>query len=444
MRTPKFLIAVLTAFATVFADAETKTSNGYEITLKAERESAVYKIGEDATFKLTVKRDGKPVSGVKLAGNITKDSVPPRLDFSGETDANGEFKSVGTLDEAGFLKCKIYVDVPATADKKAARVEMLAGAGFDPLKIKPSAPAPRDFDAFWNRQKKILKDIPMNVKLTRVNKPTSAYDIFDVQADTFNGKFSAYITMKKNSAPKSLPAIILPQGAGVYSSSIAGDWANNGFLALSFNVHGIPNGKPTEFYRNLQRTTLRGYETKNSNSRETIFFRTAFMRVMRAIEIATAQPQWDGKNLVIYGGSQGAGQAIAGAALRSDKITLLVAKYPALCDHTGIFVNRTTGWPHFVKTKDANGNFDREKTEAARYVDAVNFAERVKCPAIFTIHYADDVCEPTSAFAAYNNIRTKKELVPVTEARHLAPQWENDLMMKKIVDFVNEAKAKQK
>ncbi len=124
MKTPKFLIAALTAFAAVFADAETKTSNGYEITLKAERESAVYKIGEDAVFKLTVKRDGKPVSGVKLDGNITKDSVPPRLDFSGETDVNGEFKSVGTLDEAGFLKCKIFVDVPAIDGKKAARVEM--------------------------------------------------------------------------------------------------------------------------------------------------------------------------------------------------------------------------------------------------------------------------------------------------------------------------------
>lgn len=444
MRTPKFLTALLTVLAAVFAQAETKTANGYEITLKAERESAVYKIGEEAAFKLTVKRDGKPVSGITFDGNITKDSVPPRLDFSGETDANGEYRSVGTLDEAGFLKCKIFVNIPAAADKKPARVEMLAGAGFDPLKIKPSAPAPLDFDAFWNRQKQILKDIPMNVKLTRVNKPTSAYDIFDVQADTFNGKLSAYITMKKNSAPKSLPIILLPQGAGVYSSSIAGDWANNGFLAMSFNVHGIPNGKPNEFYRNLQRTTLRGYDVRNSNSRETIFFRTAFMRVMRAIDVAMAQPQWDGRNIVIYGGSQGAGQAIAGAALYSDKITLLVAKYPALCDHTGIFVNRTTGWPHFVKTRDANGNFDREKAEAARYVDAVNFAERVKCPAIFTIHYADDVCEPTSSFAAYNNIRTKKELVPVTEARHPAPQWENDLMMKKIVEFVNEAKAKQK
>ncbi len=416
--------------------SETKNKNGYEITLKAERENAVYKAGEDAVFILSVKKDGKPVSGMKLSGNISKDSVAPRTNFEGKTDSGGKFKVKGTLGEPGFLKCQIFVFVPPKGENDKKAVEMLAGAGFSPFEIKPSMPAPDDFDEFWNKQKEILKSIPMNAKFTPVKVSNPNIEAFDVQADTFNGKVSAYLVMPKNAKKASLPAILLPQGAGVYSSSLAFNWANKGFMALSFNVHGIPNGRNAEFYKNLEKNELRGYAKKNSKSRETIFFRTAYMRVMRAMDVVMAQPQWDGKNLVMYGGSQGAGQAIAGAGLYNDKVTLVVAKYPALCDHTGIVIGRTTGWPHFAKEKDANGNYDKESVEAARYIDAVNFAERIKCPAIFTIHYADDVCEPTSSFAAYNNIKTQKKLVPVVEARHPAPEWENELMFKNICERV--------
>lgn len=443
MKYIKLFITVCATVLATFSFAETKNENGYEISLKTAKETAQYRCGEKAEFVLSVKKDGKPASGIKLSGNISKDSVAPRKNIVGTTDKNGKFKTSWTLDEPGFLKCQIFVPLPPVGEKKAKNVEMLAGAGFEPLKIKPSLPVPEDFDKFWNEQKKILKNIPLNIKTTRVKTGRKDVELFDVQADTFNGKLSAYVTMPKGAKNKSLPLVLLPQGAGVYSSSPSFEWAQKGFIAMSFNVHGIPNGQKAEFYANLAKNELRGYATKNSDSRETIFFRTAYMRVMRAMDVAMTFPQWDGKNLVLYGGSQGAGQTIAGAALYNDKVTLAVAKYPALCDHSGIAVGRTTGWPHFVKTKDGQGNFNKNRMEAARYIDAMNMATRIKCPVICTIHFTDDVCEPTSCYAMFNNIKSDKRLYTYPEARHPAPKEENELMFKLICEKVESDKKSQ-
>lgn len=411
---------IVTAFALVFVQltltAEQKTEDGYSFRLKASRDGSEYKKGETAEFVLSATKGGNPVDGLKISGSITKDSVPMNRNFSGELKG-GKFKVSGTLNEAGFLKCKMFVKIPQP-DGKDKLVDLLAGAAFDPLEIKPSLPAPDDFDAYWDRQKKILSEIPMNIKLTPIKSGAAGVKMFDVQADSFNGKMSAYMAYPENAKAKSLPAIVTTHGAGVRSSSYGGvmAWAKRGFIALDFNAHGLLNGKPDKFYSDLAKGELKGYPLKNCEDRDTVFFRTLYMRLMRAMEVVMAQPQWDGKNLMVCGGSQGGGQAIVAGGL-NPKVTVVAAMFPAICDHSGAAIGRTTGWPHFTRL-DSNGNYNKKATEAARYIDAVNFAPRIKGNVVYMINYADNVCEPTSCYAAYNNIKTPKRLFINEESRH--------------------------
>ena len=76
---------------------------------------------------------------------------------------NGKASVTGQLDEPGFLLCQVTGKV----DGKA--VSALRGAGISPLLIKPSLPAPDDFDAFWRGQKKKLAAVPMNPQMTPVS-----------------------------------------------------------------------------------------------------------------------------------------------------------------------------------------------------------------------------------------------------------------------------------
>ena len=420
------LLFIITASLALFglANAEVKTEAGYTLKLKASRDGSEYKKGETANFVLSVEKDGKPADGVKVHAEITKDSVVVGRKTSDGFTKDGRFEMSGTLDEAGFLKCKMFAKVPLDGGKFKI-VELLAGAAFDPLEIKPSLPAPADFDEFWAQQKKLLAAIPMNLKLTPV-KTIKGYKAFDVQADTFGGKLSAYLVYPENATPKSLPAVVTAHGAGVRSSSLGAAlaWAGRGFIALDFNAHGLPNAQPNEYYDKLSKGELKMYATKNCHSRETIFFRTLFLRVQRAIDVITAQPQWDGKNLIVYGTSQGGAQALAAGGLYRDKVSLVCAFVPALCDQTGMVKNRINGWPHYIKPdKDGKyGQYDKNLFEAIRYVDAMNFAPLIKAPVIFVVDLSDDVCQPSSCFAAYANIKAPKTLITNPEARHAVPQ----------------------
>ncbi len=411
-----FFVLLAIVASVISLSAETKTTNsGYEFRLKATRDGSEYKRGETAEFLFEAKKDGKPVDALKLYGEITKDSVDINNKFSGATK-DGKFLAKGSLDEAGFLKCRIFVKVP-NKDGKLESVDLLAGAAFDPLEIKPSLPAPDDFDAYWDTQKKILADIPMNVKLTKVKSWDNDIELFDVQADTFKGKLSAYLAYPKGAKPKSLPALVSAHGAGVRSSSTGVVyWAKRGFIALDFNAHGLPNAQPKEFYENLQKGELRGYQHVGKADRDTNFFRVLYMRLMRAMDVVMAQLQWDGKTLAVRGGSQGGGQALAAGGLYP-QVTAVLAMYPAICDHSGAAIGRTTGWPRFTRL-DKDGKYNEKVLQACRYVDAMNFAERIKGKVVYMINYADNVCDPTSCYAAYNNIKTPKKLWINEESRH--------------------------
>ena len=450
-----FTLSLLLAILSLSAFAETKKLGDYEVSLKTSRADAIYCIGDKAEFILSVKKGGKDFSGANITYQISKDSVAP-ITFGTKDNIASREVFEGTLNEAGFLKCKIFVKFP---DKKKS-LEMLAGAGFSPLEIKPSMPVPDDFQSYWQEQKDILKDIPMNIKITPCNDVLKAHksvpkrvkdavDMFHIRADTFNGKLDAYMLMPKNAKPKSLPIIIQPHGAGVRLSRFGGyfgvaEFAAKGFLALDFNALGLDSSmSPDELEK--AKKEHRGYALKNAANRDTNFFRTLYLRVCRAMDVAMAQPQWDGKTLVLFGTSQGGGQAIAGAGLYNDKVTMVCPFVPAICDQTGVAKGRVNGWPHYIKANSKTGiygEYDKNLFNAIRYIDAMNFAAFIKAKTVYVIDLSDPVCEPTSCYAAYANIKAPKKLITNPEARHTVPRQCYLDVMEMVVEHAKEMKNK--
>ena len=119
-------------------------------------------------------------------------------------------------------------------------------------------------------------------------------------------------------------------------------------------------------------------------------------------DFLASQPNWDGKVMIVEGSSQGGGQALVAAGL-DQRVSLCIAAVPAMCDHTGFAVNRACGWPRLVPKKDS-GEYDSKAAESVRYVDAMNFATHIKCPTYVTVGFIDNVCPPSSVYAAFNNI----------------------------------------
>ena len=410
-------------------------AQGVQVEVVTDRPDALYQSGEKATFRIQVLRSKKPVVEGEVNYVFSLDGFKT-VTTGKATLFDKPAVVVGTLAEPGFLRCQV-----SFGDGKTT-ISGVAAAGFDPQKIKPSLPVPDDFDAFWTEQKKKLAQMPINPKLTPVESGSKEIESFDLQADCLGGApVSGYFARPVGAKPKSLPAILTVHGAGVRSSSLpsAVGGAKLQMLSLDINAHGIPNGKPDDFYTKLNANELKDYPRKGRESRDTTYFLGMYYRLIRAIDFLASQPEWDGKILIVRGGSQGGGQSIAAAGL-DPRVTFIAAGIAAMCDHSGNAADRVAGWPKLVPL--AAGKPEPKSLEAARYVDCMNLATRAKASAILSVGFIDGVCPPTGIYATFNNLSGEKKMVHEPLMGHSSTPKIGEAFSKGIQEHVTKMRGK--
>ncbi|MBT5020828.1 acetylxylan esterase [bacterium] len=389
----------------------------YSLNVQAEKKDAVYQIGEEAKFVVTLAQGEKPVTG--KVSYVVDDFVSEHRDQfpHGTLDlASGNVIPV-KLTSPSFIMCRVTFQTPQNK-----KISTAVGIGVSPAEIPLSLPVPDDFDQFWSQQKKQLAQVPADAKLTHVEHNDDSIQCFDVQVDCLGGApVSGYLSKPADAAAKSLPAILWVHGAGVRSSSLpnAIKGAKANMLSMDINAHGLPNGKPGQFYKEQSAGPLKDYRYDGRENREKSYFRGMYLRLVRAIDFLTAQPEWDGKTVIVIGHSQGGGQALVAGGI-DERVTFIATGVPAICDHSGRSADRINGWPKLVPQAE-DGKPDSKILEASRYVDAVNFASRCKANAIMSVGFIDTVCPPSSCYAAYNQLQEEKQIINEPSMGHAAP-----------------------
>ena len=318
-----------------------------------------------------------------------------------------------SLNEPGTL----MVDLTARIGDK--RFTKQVGAAVAPQRIRPSVPRPQDFDTFWKAKIDALHSVPMNPQLEPVDVEKGV-DYCKVRMDNIRGTH-IYGQLAKPKRPGKLPAMLVVQWAGVYGLNhwFAVGPANEGWLTLNIMPHDLPFDKPPAFYDEAAKTTLRDYPRIGSDSRETSYFLRMMLGCYRAADFLAASPDWDGKTLLVCGVSQGGYQSLVTAALHP-KITAMIAVAPGGCDITAPLAGRGDSFPFLLSGWPRAAN-QEAVVEAGRYYDVVNFASRIKCPALVSLGLIDTVCWPVGIYAAYNQIPGPKELVVLPTPRMTVP-----------------------
>jgi cephalosporin-C deacetylase len=400
------LCAALWAFGASAAAVKTT------VKVTTDRAAAIYRTGETVTFSIQVKTGPQAADTGELRYALSEDGINEIK--AGKLALNGKTLTVsGTMKTPGFLRCTV-----THTPKGGKPIRALAAGAISPLQIKPSLPVPADFDAFWKQQKAALAKVPMKADLVPV--PNSKTPAFDVKITSLGKPVSGYFAKPAAAKPKSLPIILWVHGAGVRSSSLgnATSGAAQGMLSMDINAHGIPNGKPAAFYRDLSSGDLRNYRHQGRENREQVYFKGMFLRIVRALDFLTAQPEWDGRTVAVVGHSQGGAQALVAGGL-DPRVTFIGTGVPAMCDHTGAAINRIAGWPKIVPS--VNGKPDPKILQEARYYDAVNFANRCRAEAIMSVGFIDATCPATTCYAAYNQLSGKKQVINEPAMGHAAP-----------------------
>lgn len=400
-------LALCTLPATAATNVPARNPQLY-LNLTTDHADAVYAVGETVTWTIAV-------TGLKSG------EAPPEPAFSvtaGKTElTNGTLRFVGgkaqvsaRLNKPGVLALQVGQSTPW--QNRFAR-----GAAVGWPEIKSTVPEPADFDAFWKKKLEELAAVPMNPALEEVDSGATNVRLWKVTLDGFRGsKVNGYLARPPGT--NSLPALVQVPYMYLHSlqkSAVVGI-AKNGWLALTILEHDAFRDRDAAFYKDAGIDTQAG---GGPDDPEKSYFTRMFLSASRAVDYLADRDDWNGRTLVVQGGSQGGFQGLAVAGL-NPKVTALTVFVPGGCDLTGFLEGRPNGWAGPVGSKAMGADRDAW-IRTAGYYDAKNFAKRIKCPTLVGVALLDSIASPISQFTMFNNLTAPKRLVLLPEDEHISP-----------------------
>jgi cephalosporin-C deacetylase len=143
---------------------------------------------------------------------------------------------------------------------------------------------------------------------------------------------------------------------------------------------------------------------------KTYYYRRVFTDAVRAIEAARSHDVVNPEKIAVTGGSQGGGIALAASALEPI-VAASMPDVPFLCAYRRATEIVDTA-PYSEITRYCKIHRDQVDTvfHTLSYFDGVNLASRAHAPALFSTALMDDVCPPSTVFAAFNHYAGPKEI----------------------------------
>ncbi len=376
----------------------------------------LYKTGEEATVEVHFYKYGIPQNGVMVNYELGGDMMPSEIKGTIVLKNGKAVIPMGTMSEPGFRDCRMTATVDGKIYKHHIKV------GFSPEKIRPYTQIPADFGDFWNKNKAELAKVPLIYTKELVKEYcTDQMDCYLVrlQVNERGQAIYGYLFYPKHAKEASCPVVLCPPGAGIKTIKEPlrhKYYAEHGCIRFEIEIHGLNPKMPTEDFKDISNAfngKENGYLNNGLDNRDNYYMKRVYMACIRSIDLLVSLPEWDGRNVVVKGGSQGGALALVAAGLDL-RVTACIANHPALSDMAGYMAGRAGGYPHFFRVA---GMDTPDKLNTMAYYDVVNFARSIKVPTRMTWGYNDDVCPPTTSYAVYNVLQCPKEalITPINE-----------------------------
>ncbi|MDR3188795.1 MAG: acetylxylan esterase [Prevotellaceae bacterium] len=376
----------------------------------------VFMDGEPQQVDLTLRNasSGKAKCNVifvlKTDKRAAVDSVvtPVQLSAGEEKAATVAFK----LPEPGFYRCTLYAESNGVAgDMETFNV------GYEPEKIVSPRDAKPDLEAFWAATRAELDKVAPGYKLTLIpERSTGAKNIYHVEMSSFgNVRIEGYYAEPKAKGVYPAIAVYMGYGSEPYFPHTDG---NPGYAEFILSVRGQGIQKAKSAYGDW---IVWGLESK-----ETYYYRGAFMDLVRAVDFLASRPKVDKEKIVAEGGSQGGAFTLAACALDS-RIRAGAPTIPFLSDYRDYF--EIVGWPRSSFEAYLNEHPNRtwdEVYDVLSYFDIKNLSGWIRCPIVMAAGLQDEVCPPHTNFAGYNLISSEKQYRIYHDQGHGTPaEWQD-------------------
>ena len=412
-----------------------------------------YKPGDDVVFTLTpMGIDGAiPKGQYTLAwtrsddyGNTESGKVP----FDGKP-----FVYRTKIEKPGFVRLQASVKNPdgspfvkkftgdattpegrraMNAFEKSKKIVFFDGGAGAAVETLSAEGEPDDFDDFWARQYARLDKVPVKADRIEIKSASPNTRLYAVRIDCAGLRpVTGYLSVPKAAdGGRKFPCRLQTHG---YSGDrcVHRDRPNPGAgeVILNINAHGLKLVEfgATEADTKALRWEIRsngktyGFDEKQNEDPEVAYFNGMVLRVKRALQYLKTLPEWNGRDLVASGGSQGGLQTIWAAGC-GEGVTRAESGITWCCDMANNNLRR--------QRKISGDGWYVPWTASMGYYDAVNFAKRIPTTCFTDITRAglgDYCCPPMGLAKLYNAIpgaNKRIRWVQGSEHGYVPPEYE--------------------
>jgi len=193
-----------------------------------------------------------------------------------------------------------------------------------------------------------------------------------------------------------------------------------GFVSLSFNLHGLPPFHQEEYH------TQRGYFADGIQSPDTWVMKRITQDVFLSLRILAELPETDATKLCVGGLSQGGGMAIWAGAW-CPLVKCVVADMPFLSAMRSVFSRPIYRYP----LKEILDFVEQSRTSmetvhrTIAFFDTLNHATRCRVPTQVTCGLKDPAVRPETARAVYEHLAASRKRFIEYPGGH---DWDPDMV----------------
>ena len=272
---------------------------------------------------------------------------------------------------------------------------------------RPDVAEPADFDEFWAGTLAQAVAVGGSIELELIASQLPGVEIFDMTFPGFDGQPIKAWYSRPADASNDLPLVVQFHGYGggrglPFEHTF---WPSAGYAHVMMDNRGQGsswgNGGDTPDPGSAG-PSLPGFMTRGVEDPHGYYFRRLLTDAVRCIDAARSLPGVDASQTFVCGGSQGGSMVLAVAGLVPD-LTAVMPDVPFLC-HVDRAVNITDSDPFGEIRRYLSVHRDNidQTFRTLSYFDGVNFAKRANAPALFSVGLFDEICPPSTVFAAYN------------------------------------------
>jgi cephalosporin-C deacetylase len=281
---------------------------------------------------------------------------------------------------------------------------------------RPERDEQPDFDAYWADTLADARARRAPTTFAPAHPELRALEVFDATFTGFGGQpIRAWFILPRH-RERPLPVVVeyIGYGGGRGFPIHWLTWPAAGYATFVMDTRGQGSswrpGDTPDPDAGTSGPQYSGFLTRGIDDPVSYFYRRVFTDAAMAVSAVRDHEAVDGDRVVVAGASQGGGIALAAAALEPAVVAALV-DVPFLC-HYRRAIEITDEHP-YAELRSYLATH-RTKADAAfrtlSYADGVNLATRAKAPVLMSVGLMDQVCPPSTVFAAYNHYAGPKEI----------------------------------